>query len=101
MQAQLTKAKAPYKYTVILNGDTRHPINFGASGYEDYTMHNDLARKINYIKRHSKREDWGDPYSKGFWSRWLLWNKPTIRESILDIRKQFGILVKVVNDDNR
>jgi hypothetical protein len=25
----------------------------------------------------------------GFWSRWLLWNKPTIKESYDDIKRRF------------
>jgi hypothetical protein len=27
----------------------------------------------------------------GFWSRWLLWNKPTIKESYTDIKRRFDI----------
>ena len=46
-------------------------------------------RKNRYIKRHEKREDWGNAYSAGFYSRWVLWNKPTLKESIDDLNKRF------------
>jgi hypothetical protein len=65
-------------------------IDFGSSSYSNYTMHNDDKRKQLYINRHQKREDWTNPYTAGFWSRWLLWNKPTIEESIKDINKMLG-----------
>lgn len=65
----------------------------GQQGAEDFTIHRDLQRKENYIRRHSSREDWSASGIKtaGFWSRWLLWNKPTLRESIKDIRERFSI----------
>ena len=31
--------------------------HFGASGYEDYTTHGEIQRKMNYITRHKERED--------------------------------------------
>lgn len=73
------------------NGTTVH---FGASGYQDYTMHKDSERKERYIQRHMKHEDWKNVYSAGFWSRWLLWNKPTLNASISDIEKRFNLKIK-------
>jgi Family of unknown function (DUF5754) len=32
-------------------------MDYGASGYEDFTIHKDLKRKGNYIARHTG-EDW-------------------------------------------
>jgi hypothetical protein len=66
-------------------------VSFGAKGYSDYTIHGDLKRKENYIKRHQVNEDWGDLTKAGTWSRYLLWNKPTLRESIKDMEKKFNI----------
>ena len=79
------------KWMVEIDGKTVH---FGASGYEDYTMHGDDKRKDSYIARHSSREDWNDPHTGGFWSRWLLWNKPTIEESIEDIERHYTLNIK-------
>jgi hypothetical protein len=94
--AKLTKLpkgnKKKYKVLVV-NNDTqkRRTVRFGAQGYSDYTMHNDDERKSNYINRHKKREDWEDPFTAGFWSRWLLWNKKTIEASKRDIKNNFSI----------
>lgn len=73
--------------------DEKKITSFGAIGYEDYTMHNDDKRKANYIKRHKSNEDWSDPTTAGFWSRWILWNKKTISASILDTEKRFKIKI--------
>jgi hypothetical protein len=70
-------------------------VHFGAVGYESFTTHKDEARKERYIIRHKKRENWTKTgtATPGFWSRWLLWNKPTIRKSIIDIQNRFGITI--------
>lgn len=68
-------------------------VHFGALGYEDFTMHQNERRKEQYIARHKKGENWGDIYSPGFWSRWLLWNKPVLAEAVRDIEARFGIKV--------
>ena len=80
------------KYKVIVQDeDRKKTIHFGASGYEDYTIHKDDERKERYIGRHEKNENWNDPFTAGFWSRWLLWNKKTIKQSMGDIHRRFGI----------
>jgi hypothetical protein len=64
-------------------------VKFGAFGYEDFTQHGDKKRKRNYLARHRKREDWTDPQTPGALSRWILWNKPTLEESIQHYIKKF------------
>ena len=56
--------------------------HFGDVGYEDYTTHGDLQRKMNYLERHEKRENWNDYMTTGSLSRWILWNRPTLTASI-------------------
>jgi hypothetical protein len=70
-------------------------IHFGSSPYEDYTTHKDDKRKTNYLKRHHN-EDWTITGidKAGFWSRWILWNKTTLQESIKDVEEMFGIVIK-------
>jgi hypothetical protein len=34
--------------------------HFGENGYEDYTGHQDLQRKMNYLDRHEKKDNWND-----------------------------------------
>ena len=82
----------PKKYkAIVTNGTKKKTIQFGASGYEDYTIHKDKDRLHKYIARHESSESWSDPFTAGFWSRWLLWNKPTIKSSMEDIKDKFDI----------
>lgn len=82
------------KYMVKIGN---HVIHFGAAGYDDYTTHHDDRRKANYIQRHQAREDWDDYFTAGFWSRWLLWNKPTIIESIEDIEQRYPLYIYIAD----
>ena len=66
-------------------------IHFGASGYSDYTIHKDNARKDKYIMRHIKNENWNDLNTPGCWSRFVLWNQTTIKKSIKDMENRFNI----------
>jgi hypothetical protein len=81
-----------YAVTVTFSGKNI-TIHFGSPNYENYTIHKDHNRKINYLKRHAPREDWtiSGISSAGFWSRWLLWNKPSIDESLKDMEKRFPV----------
>jgi L-rhamnose mutarotase len=65
--------------------------HFGADGFQDYTQHGDLSRKMNYISRHKKNEDWNDYMSPGSLSLFILWNKPTISASIKDYMNKFKL----------
>ena len=78
-----------HKYFIITSSG--HKVHFGAKGYQDFTIHKDEDRKHRYINRHQARENWGKSGidTAGFWSRFLLWNKSTIRESYNDIKKRF------------
>jgi len=63
---------------------------FGDAKYEDYTMHKDPERKKNYRSRHAN-DYINDPMKPGFWSYWLLWNKKTLEDSIVDTEKRYDI----------
>ena len=78
-----------HKYYIITKDNKK--VNFGAAGMSDFTIHKDEARKQRYIKRHEKNEDWTKSGidTAGWWSRWLLWNLPSIKESYEDIKKRF------------
>ena len=66
-------------------------VKFGAKGYEDYTMHHDDKRKTNYLERHHSRESWSKPDTPGALSRWVLWNKKGIKESVADFKRRFHL----------
>lgn len=82
-----------HKYVAIVEKEdgSRRTIRFGAKGMSDFTLHGDEARKQRYLDRHRPREDWNDPLTPGFWSRWYLWNLPTKRESLADLRSRFDL----------
>ena len=84
------KSDKPEKKYYIITKDNKR-VYFGAAGYSDMTQHKNEGRKNRYILRHEKNEDWSKSGidTAGFWSRWLLWHKPTIKESYEDIKKRF------------
>ena len=86
--------RADKKFMVITPQGKK--VHFGAAGYEDYTTHKDDERKQRYISRHQHNEDWtaSGLDTPGFWSRFLLWNKVTIFESIIDIDNRFCIEIE-------
>ena len=55
----------------------------------DFTIHKDPERKNIYLDRHSKNENWNNPLTAGFYARHILWNEPTITESIRDTNRRF------------
>ena len=80
------------KYDAYVEGKK---VSFGDRNYSDFTQHKDEERKRNYISRHgSGNQNWNDLTTAGAWSRWLLWNKPTIRESIKSMEQKFNINIK-------
>ena len=83
------------KFDVVLADDSgkQHTIRFGAAGYEDYTTHKDPKRRERYLLRHKAREDWtrSGILTPGFWSRWILWNLPTLEASLADVRRRFQL----------
>ena len=65
--------------------------HFGATGYEDFTIHKDVARRQRYLDRHKNKEEWSDPTTAGALSRWILWTTPTLAASIADFKKRFKL----------
>jgi len=86
------KSDKPNKKYYIITNDNKK-VYFGASGYSDFTIHKDEARKQRYLNRHRNNENWTKSGidSAGFWSRWILWHLPTISASYQDIKKRFNI----------
>lgn len=66
-------------------------VSFGQKNASDYTKHKDDERKKLYLQRHEANEDWNNPLSPGALSRWILWNKKTLKASINDFKKRFNL----------
>lgn len=88
-----TKQTKKYAVHLRFSDGTKKTIHFGANGYSDYTVHRDNARKKRYEDRHYKRENWtySGVETPGFWSKWMLWNKPSITSSKSDVSRRFPI----------
>ena len=69
----------------------RH-VDFGLRGFSDYTIHKDRARMERYLVRHRRRENWtpSGRYTAGFWSRWLLWSRPSLQAAKRATEKALG-----------
>ena len=75
------------KYDARIDG--KRTVSFGSAGSSDFTKHKDPERKQRYLNRHKSRENWNDPTTAGFFAKNILWNKPTITESIKDTNNRF------------
>ena len=85
--------KKDKKFMAIFTDDKGKKIttHFGAAGMSDFTKNKDPKRKKLYLDRHRKRENWDNYLSAGSLSRWILWNKPTLKASIADYKKRFKL----------
>lgn len=80
------------KYVATFETDgVQKKVKFGAMGYTDFTLSKDEDRKKRYLDRHKANENWNKPDTPGALSRWILWNKLTLRESIQDFKTRFNL----------
>ena len=85
--------KKEKKWDAVFEQDGKEKVvPFGQRGYSDFTKHKDTKRRQRYIDRHSGMgEDWKDPTTPGALSRYILWNKKTLRASLKDFKKKFHV----------
>jgi len=90
---KITKSpKKDKKLMAVFNKDGKEIVrHFGAKGYSDYTQHKDPNRMKRYSNRHKSRENWKDPTTPGALSKYVLWNKPSLKASIADYKKRFNL----------
>lgn len=81
------------KYDAIFEDDTgrQKVTSFGFRGMDDYTLTGDVEAKERYRSRHRKDLETNDPTRAGYLAYYILWNKPTITESIKDYRQRFNL----------
>lgn len=72
--------------------------HFGARGYKDYiyyitdNIQNAYKKQNYYIKRHKPmNKEWSNPINPGTLSRYILWNKPTLKKSIINFMEMFDL----------
>jgi hypothetical protein len=97
MEVKISKSTNPKKKLMAVfydNGKKKKTTHFGSAGMSDFTKHNDEDRKKRYLDRHRVRENWNSYMTAGSLSRWVLWNKKTLKASIEDYVKRFNLSLK-------
>ena len=89
LQTLIPNPDSKHKFMAMFNDGTT--TKFGARGYEDYTMHKDKCRRERYLHRHGKDLSTQDPTRAGYLSMFLLWNKPTLNQSLRDYKRRLAI----------
>lgn len=77
-----------HKYMAVFSDGTT--TKFGAQGYEDFTMHKNKQRRHRYLQRHWRDLSTKDPTRAGYLSMFILWNKPTLHQSIQDYKRRLA-----------
>ncbi len=85
------KAAKKYDAHFKLDNGKEKVVSFGQSGASDYTIHGDDERKERYLRRHRARENWNNFLTAGSLSRFLLWNRKTLKASIADYKRRFKL----------
>jgi hypothetical protein len=83
--------KKKLKAIFRLDNNRTKTIHFGAKGYEDFTQHKSEERKNSYLARHGANENFNNPLTAGALSRWVLWNKSSLKASIADFKRRFNL----------
>jgi len=98
---EISRSSKPEKKLMAIfyddEGKKMKTTHFGQRGASDYTKHGDKERMERYLERHgggfetSTKEDWKDSTTAGSLSRWILWNKPSLKGSFDDYKSRFGL----------
>ena len=75
----------------FINGKQTITTHFGLDTGQTYIDHKDDAKRLAYIARHRPNEDWNDPTTAGSLSRYILWEKPTLYQSIRAFKMKFNL----------
>lgn len=78
------------KHKWIAYFDDDRKTRFGSYGMDDFTKTGDEAQRARYRSRHAKDLQTNDPHRAGYLSYYVLWNLPTIQESVKDFNRRFG-----------
>lgn len=92
------KPKKKYDAVFLTQDGKEKLVPFGASGYNDFILFNEKEgakianmHKKRYLNRHKKNENWEKPDTPGALSRWILWNKKTLKASLKDYKNKFKV----------
>ncbi len=85
------KSNKPGEKHYIITNDNKK-VYFGQAFASDVTHHENEQRKQRYVNRHKTNENWSKSGidTAGFWSRSLLWNLPTIKDSYMSSNRSWA-----------
>ena len=69
---KLYRSHLPYKKYSVINPETGETVHFGHIRYEDYTKHQDEARRVRFRKRNRKWAD-AEKFTPAHLSYYVLW----------------------------
>ena len=72
-----------------------HSHHFGSDVGKTYIDGRTEKEKQAWIKRHQNDKGWDSKHSGIYHSRFLLWNKPTLKESIKDYERKHSVKIKL------
>jgi hypothetical protein len=95
MSIGLGKSTRPDKLYMAVVG--RRKVHFGRKGVVYFVTKNPrdkAALKHDFLREHSG-EDWSidGVLTPQFWTRWVLWNKPSKAESIKNMQRRFNVSI--------
>ena len=66
--------------------------DFGASGYDDYTLTGDKEQRERYRTRHQKDLKVGNPKSAAYLSYYILWGESKdMKKNIREYKQKFNV----------
>jgi hypothetical protein len=92
-----TRKTKKYMVTFTQDGRVVKKTHFGGRGCGDFIIYSRRdpklarAKRLAYIKRHRVNESWRDPTTAATLSRYILWEKPGLQQSIRKFKVLFGL----------
>jgi len=85
-------ARKNKKYEIVFLKENGRPltIHFGSKNSKTYLDHADKNKRLAYIARHEKNEDW-QSVNAGSLSRYILWEGTDLETNFKAYFKRFGI----------
>ena len=91
----LKKSERKGKRFVIIMPDKDHKHHFGSDVGKTFIDGRTEKEKQNWEARHKKNKNWDNKHSGIFFSRYLLWSEPTLKEAIKKLEKLLDVKIKV------
>lgn len=65
-------------------------VSFGKSDEKDFTQHKDKNLRDFYDFKYKDKHNWNDLMTPNALSKWILWNKPEMEQSVKSYKKMLA-----------